>query len=70
MLALAICAWRFLRSFTLAEGLLTLLYAVNLLQWVVIPQKRLVYYDYFPPAMFLGVAIVMVLSRMQDARLF
>jgi len=70
LLALLICGWRFLRSFPLAEGLVTLLYTSNLLQWVVIPQKRLVYYYYFPPAMFLGVAIVIVLARARSQRLF
>jgi len=68
--ALAVCAWRFLRSFALPEGLVTLFYAVNLLQWVLIPQKRLVYYYYYPPAMFLGVAITVVLWRMPSRRLF
>lgn len=68
--ALAICAWRFLRTFSLPEGLVTLLYSVNLLQWVLIPQKRLVYYYYFPPAMFLGVAIALVLARRDTARVF
>lgn len=70
LLALAICAWKFLRSFVLAEGLVTLFYAVNLLQWVVIPQKRTVYYYYYPPAMFLGVAIAIVLSRAHSPRIF
>lgn len=70
LFALALCAWRFWRSFALAEGLVTILYAANLLQWVIIPQKRLVYYYYFPPAMFLGVAIVIVLSRAHSPRLF
>jgi len=70
LLALLVCAWRFLRSFLLVEGLVTLLYLSNLLQWVVIPQKRLVYYYYFPPAMFLGVALVIVLARARSQRLF
>ncbi len=70
LLALAICAARFLRSFALPEGLVTLLYSVNLLQWILIPQKRLVYYYYFPPAMFLGVAIALILARGQAPRLF
>lgn len=70
LLALVLCAWRFLRSWALAEGLVTLFYLINLLQWVVIPQKRLVYYYYFPPAMFLGVAIAIMLSRMQKPCLF
>ena len=70
LVALALCLWRFVRTFALPEGLVTLFYAVNLLQWVVIPQKRLVYYYYYPPAMFLGVAIAIVLSRANRARLF
>jgi len=70
LLALLVCAWRFCKSFVLAEGLVTLFYAVNLLQWVVIPQKRTVYYYYFPPAMFLGVAIALVLSKMEQRRVF
>jgi dolichyl-phosphate-mannose-protein mannosyltransferase len=68
--AIAICAWQFIRSFALTEGLVSLLYATNLLQWVLIPQKRLVYYYYFPPAMFLAVAIVIVLSRANSPRIF
>lgn len=59
-----------LRSGLLAEGLVTLFYAVNLLQWLVIPQKRHCYYYYYPPAMFLGVATVIVLHRAQSPRLF
>jgi hypothetical protein len=39
-------------------GLVAFSYAVNLVQWVAIPQKRLVYYCYYPPAIFLGVAIL------------
>jgi dolichyl-phosphate-mannose-protein mannosyltransferase len=68
--AIVVCAWRFLRSFALAEGLISLFYAANLLQWVIIPQKRLVYYYYFPPAMFLAVAIVIVLRRANSPRVF
>jgi dolichyl-phosphate-mannose-protein mannosyltransferase len=68
LLALVVCAWRFLRSQWMAEGLVTLFYAVNVLQWVVIPQKRLVYYYYYPPAMFLGVAIAIVLSRARSTQ--
>lgn len=68
--ALVLCIWRFVRGFVLPEGLVALFYAVNLLQWVVIPQKRLVYYYYYPPAMFLGVAIVIVLSRANGPRVF
>jgi dolichyl-phosphate-mannose-protein mannosyltransferase len=69
-LALLICAWRFCRSRALPEGLVTLFYAVNLLQWVIIPQRRTVYYYYYGPAMFLGVAIAIALRRTQTRRLF
>ena len=70
LVALAFCIWRFFRRFDFAEGLGILLYAVNLLQWVVIPQKRLVYYYYYPPLMFLGVAIAITLARANSPRLF
>jgi hypothetical protein len=63
LLALLICAWRFCRSLALPEGLVTMFYAVNLLQRVVIPQQRTVYYHYYPSAMFLGVAIAIAISR-------
>jgi predicted membrane-bound dolichyl-phosphate-mannose-protein mannosyltransferase len=68
-LALLLCAWNFLRTRYLPEGLVVLFYAVNLLQWVLIPQQRTVYYYYYPPAMFLGVAMVVVLSRMRWKRI-
>jgi dolichyl-phosphate-mannose-protein mannosyltransferase len=70
LLALLICAWRFCRSLALPEGLVTMFYAVNLLQWVVIPQQRTVYYYYYPSAMFLGVAIAIAISRTQTQRIF
>jgi len=70
LIALLVCAWKFCKSFVLPEGLVTLFYALNLLQWVVIPQKRLVYYYYFPPAMFLGVALAIVLYRTRTPRPF
>lgn len=70
LLALLICAWRFCRSLALAEGLVILFYALNLLQWTVIPQQRTVYYYYYPPAMFLGVAIAIALSRARTQRIF
>ena len=68
LVALVICASRFLRNWAsaLPEGLVTLLYAINLLQWLVIPQKRTCYYYYYPPAMFLGVALVIALGRMKQ----
>jgi dolichyl-phosphate-mannose-protein mannosyltransferase len=69
-LALLICAWRFCRSLALPEGLVTLFYAVNLLQWAIIPQQRTVYYYYYPSAMFLSVAIVLVIERIQTQRIF
>jgi dolichyl-phosphate-mannose-protein mannosyltransferase len=69
-LALLVCAWRFCRSRAVPEGLVTLFYAVNLLQWAIIPQRRTVYYYYYAPAMFLGVAIVIALGRTQTRRLF
>ena len=68
--ALVLCIWKFVRGFVLPEGLVAWFYAVNLLQWVVIPQKRLVYYYYYPPAMFLGVAIVIALNRANSPRVF
>jgi dolichyl-phosphate-mannose-protein mannosyltransferase len=70
LLALLICAWRFCRSLALAEGLVILFYALNLVQWILIPQQRTVYYYYYPPAMFLGVAIAIALSRAQRQRIF
>ena len=70
LLALLICAWRFCRSLALPEGLVTMFYAVNLLQRVVIPQQRTVYYYYYPSAMFLGVAIAIAISRTQTQRIF
>lgn len=63
-LALLICAWRFCRSLGLAEGLVVLFYAVNLLQWAVIPQQRTVYYYYYPCAMLLSVAWAIAIKRM------
>ncbi|MHB8217809.1 MAG: phospholipid carrier-dependent glycosyltransferase [Candidatus Sulfotelmatobacter sp.] len=63
--ALLICIWRFCKSPALAEGLVILFYASNLLQWVAIPQQRTVYYYYYAPAMFLGVAIAIALNRAQ-----
>jgi len=67
--ALAFCAWKFIKSLALAEGLVVLLYAVNLLQWVIIPQKLTCYYYYYPPVMLLSVAIALALNRMQRDRI-
>jgi dolichyl-phosphate-mannose-protein mannosyltransferase len=69
--ALVYCGIRFLRNGTLAlaEGMVVLFYGVNLLQWVIIPQKLTCYYYYYPPAMFLGVALVIFLGRMNQPRI-
>jgi dolichyl-phosphate-mannose--protein O-mannosyl transferase len=65
LLALLICAMRFLRHRfnAIPEAMVVLFYAVNLLQWAVIPQKMSYYYYYYPAAMFLAVAIAIVLRR-------
>ena len=63
--ALLICATRFLRHRfdAIPEALVVLFYGANLLQWAVIPQKMSYYYYYYPAAMFLAVAIAIVLRR-------
>ncbi len=63
--ALALCAIRPFKNLANAipEALVALLYVFNLIQWLVIPQKLTCYYYYYPPAMFLGVALVIVLAR-------
>ncbi|MGB8833019.1 MAG: phospholipid carrier-dependent glycosyltransferase [Candidatus Sulfotelmatobacter sp.] len=63
--ALLLCVWKFCKSPALPEGAVILFYAVNLLQWALIPQQRTVYYYYYPPAMFLSVAIAVALSRIR-----
>jgi len=67
-LALLICVWRFCRSLALPEGLVTLFYGVNLLQWVVIPQQRTMYYYYYPCTIFLCVAFAIVLGATRERR--
>ena len=62
LVALVFCAGRFWKNAALPEGLVVLFYAVNVLQWVVIPQKRTCYYYYYPPIMFLGIAMVIAIS--------
>ena len=64
LLALAFCAWRFFKSLASREGLVLLLYAANLLQWAFTPHKGMYYYYYTPAAMFLGVAIALVLNQL------
>jgi dolichyl-phosphate-mannose-protein mannosyltransferase len=60
--ALLYCARRFARS--LPETLIVSLYVINMLQWAVTPQQCMYYYYYFPAAMFVGMAIPIVLLRM------
>jgi dolichyl-phosphate-mannose-protein mannosyltransferase len=55
---------RFGRSFP--HTLLILLYAANLLQWAVTPQKFLYYYYYFPAAMLLAVMIALALKDLPN----
>jgi len=64
LLALAFCAWRFFKSLASREGLVLLLYAANLLQWAFTPHKGMYYYYYTSAAMFLGVAIALVLNQL------
>ena len=60
LLAIVCCLRRFGKSFP--HTLLILLYAGNLLQWAVTPQRLLYYYYYFPAAMILGVLIALALQ--------
>jgi dolichyl-phosphate-mannose-protein mannosyltransferase len=48
----------------LPEAFVVLLYAGNLLQWAITPQKHLYYYYYFPCAVFTGAAIPIALYRL------
>jgi dolichyl-phosphate-mannose-protein mannosyltransferase len=59
--ALLHCVWRFWKFFAVAEGLVVLLYAANLLQWAVTPAPGTFYYYYYPAAMILGVALALAL---------
>jgi 4-amino-4-deoxy-L-arabinose transferase-like glycosyltransferase len=70
LLALVFCAYRFWRFADLRAGLVALLYVANVLQWVVTPCKGLLYYYYYPAATFLGVAIVVMLSRIRRSQVF
>jgi dolichyl-phosphate-mannose-protein mannosyltransferase len=63
--ALGLCLWRFCRKMSLPEGLVILLYAANLGQWIVTPQKGLYYYYYYPCVIFLGVAIAVALHALK-----
>jgi dolichyl-phosphate-mannose-protein mannosyltransferase len=62
---IAFCLWRSWKSFGFSEGLVVLLYAANLLQWAFTPTRAFsLYYYYFPAAMFLGVAMAVMLNSL------
>jgi dolichyl-phosphate-mannose--protein O-mannosyl transferase len=63
LVALLICLVRLRKGFRLAEIVVVLLYAANLLQWAITPIKTPIYYYYYPAAMFLGPAIVVALHQ-------
>jgi len=67
LLAVGFCLLRVRNR--LPEMLVVALYAGNLLQWALTPQRLLYYYYYFPAAMFLGIAIPVALRGM-PARVF
>lgn len=70
VVAIAICCWRFLKSPALAEGLVVLMYFLNLLQWIVTPRPITFYYYYFPSAMILGTALAVTLRGSSRRKLF
>lgn len=61
LVALGVCIWRLSKGFALPEAIVALLFAANLLQWAVTPEKGLFYYYYYPCFIFLGVAIALAL---------
>ena len=65
VIALLLCFWRLWknRAGSIAELMVIVLYAANILQWLIIPQKSTCYYYYYPSAMLLGVAIAIALAR-------
>jgi dolichyl-phosphate-mannose--protein O-mannosyl transferase len=67
--ALLVCALKFLRAPALSEGLVISLYAANVLQWVLIPEKMTQYYYYYPPATFLSLAIVLACAALQRPKM-
>lgn len=69
LLALGLCLRRLWKTITLSEGLVSLLFAANYLQWSVTPQKGLYYYYYYPCVIILGVAVAVAL-RILPARVF
>lgn len=62
--ALLFCILKFLQAPALPEGMVISLYAANVFQWVVIPQKLTCYYYYYPPATLLSLAIVLACARL------
>lgn len=70
--AIVYCAWRFWQSGgnLFAEGTVVVIYAANILQWLIIPQKSTCYYYYYPSAMVLGVAIALALAGSKVRTLF
>jgi dolichyl-phosphate-mannose-protein mannosyltransferase len=64
LVALLYCLRRFGRSFP--ETLIVVLYAMNMLQWIVTPQHSVFYYYYFAPAMMVGMAIPVALARLPE----
>ena len=70
--AIVYCAWRFWQSGgnLFAEGTVVVIYAANILQWLIIPQKSTCYYYYYPSAMVLGVAIALALAGSKMRTLF
>lgn len=62
--ALLICLKRFWQARQFPEALVLLLFAANYFQWAVTPEKGLVYYYYYPAAMFLGVAVAVALRSL------
>jgi dolichyl-phosphate-mannose-protein mannosyltransferase len=70
VVAIAICCWRFLKSPALAEGLVALMYFLNLLQWIVTPRPVTFYYYYFPSAMMLSTALAVVIWRSGRRKIF
>ena len=67
LIALLICFARFCKNIALPEGLVLLLFASNFLQWVVTPEKGLLYYYYYPCVMILGVAIAVALRNLPSS---
>jgi len=70
LIAVAICCWRLLKSIALAESLVVLLFALNLLQWVVTPRPVTFYYYYYPSAMFLSTALAVALRGRERPQIF